>query len=432
MYGARAIITAQLLQPRSARRLPVERYVPGYPSPDVQSASQIAGRAPGAQRVPLGSVTQAVAAAALIGLIANFSMHLINLRMQNLGIAGSLISLSVAVQAFAIFVSALAAKTVIARAGLRCTLPVGSISCAVALVAIFFSADIYLITVLRVIFGAGLTFLLIASEYLVTVRSDRGNKGHLIAWYTSALGAGTVVGPLLASTLGINESGSFLFGASMLMFGSVALSWCLSDHEGKTTRRSSPFAAFGFMPAAFFAAFVFGMADNGGLSMLPVYGALNGYDNASAVSLAVSAALGATLLQFPIGWLASKRNTTELLVTFGVGALCLLALLPIVIGNKPVAYLVAAGLGAIFEGLYTVALINISRDRRTQSLSSLNACFIAVCSLGEVAGPVASGVSMEYFGPHGLVVALLVVFAVYALGMMNRLRARERYPVTFK
>ncbi len=119
-------------------------------------------------------------------------------------------------------------------------------------------------------------------------------------------------------------------------------------------------------------------------------------------------------------------------MTFGVGALCLLALLPIVIGNKPGAYLVAAGLGAIFEGLYTVSLINISRDRRTQSLSSLNACFIAVCSLGEVAGPVASGVSMEYFGPHGLVVALLVVFAVYALGMMNRLRAKERYLVTFK
>jgi len=30
------------------------------------------------------------------------------------------------------------------------------------------------------------------------------------------------------------------------------------------------------------------------------------------------------------------------------------------------------------------------------------------------------------------VVALLVVFAVYALGMMNRLRAKERYLVTFK
>jgi hypothetical protein len=79
MYGARAIITAQLLQPRSARQLPIERYVPRYPSPDVQSASQMAGRAPVARRVPLGSVTQAVAAAALIGLIANFSMHLISL-----------------------------------------------------------------------------------------------------------------------------------------------------------------------------------------------------------------------------------------------------------------------------------------------------------------------------------------------------------------
>src|SRR5713226_4339837 len=125
MYGARAIITAQLLQPRPARQLPIERYVPR--SPDVQSASQIADGAPGARRVPVGSVTQAVAAAALIGLIANFSMHLINLRMQNLGIAGSLISLSVAVQAFAIFVSALAAKTVIAKTGLRCKIQMSNV-----------------------------------------------------------------------------------------------------------------------------------------------------------------------------------------------------------------------------------------------------------------------------------------------------------------
>jgi MFS family permease len=430
MYGGHAIITAQLLQPRPQRQIPVERYVPRYSSTFSPDDNDRASKRKTAPR--LATVRQAVAAAAFIGLIATFSMHLINLRMQNLGIAGSLISLSVAVQALAICASALAAKRLIANVGLRFTLPGSSILCGIALVAIFFSTDLHVINALRILFGIGLAFLLIASEYLVTVRSDESNRGRVIAWYTSALGAGTMFGPLLASAIGINEADAFLIGAAMLLFGSAALRDCLSEHEGKTLRPRSSFSALRFMPAIFFAAFVFGMADNGGLSMLPVYGALNGYDNVSATGLAVSAALGATLLQFPIGWLATKRNTTELLVTFGVCALILLAFLPIVIGNKPFAYLVAAGLGGVFEGLYTVGLISISRDRRAQNLSSLNACFIAVCSLGEVAGPVASGISMEYFGPHGLVVALLIVFAAYVLGMMNRLRAKAQHPLTIK
>src|SRR5919198_2288853 len=213
MY-ARAVVLGHMLQPHPQRQGPRDVYRAEAAGRCDRAAVSPSALAQGAQQVSLKRV---VAAAALIGLIANFSMHLINLRMQNLGIAGSLIGLSVAVQAFAIFATALTARNVVARVGLRSTLPLSSIACAVASAAIFFSTDIVLITVLRMVFGASLTFLLIASEYIVTMRSDKGSRGYLIAWYTSALGAGTIVGPLLASMLGINEAGSFFFGASMLL-----------------------------------------------------------------------------------------------------------------------------------------------------------------------------------------------------------------------
>src|SRR5205085_12678398 len=85
------------------------------------------------------------------------------------------------------------------------------------------------------------------------------------------------------------------------------------------------------------------------------------------------------------------------------------------------AFAVVAGLGGVFEGMYTVAFISISRDRRAQSLSSLNALFVAACALGEVVGPVGSGVSMRYLGPNGIVVVLCISVASYVLVMLNRL-----------
>jgi len=430
--GARLVAANRLLQSQpDSRKAPRDPYVSKYPHPDQEPVKTPAGRQQLRRPARTDNVARTVAIAAFIGLIASFAMHLVNLRMQNLGISGSLISLSVAVQAFAICATALVAKHVIARFGFRCTLPLSSVLCGVSLIAIFFNADVHTINVLRILFAVGLTFLLIASEYLVTILSNDDNRGRLIAWYATALGAGAIAGPFLVSVIGINESSSFFAGAAMLLFGSSALSNCLSEHEGKTWRRNSPFAAIAFMPAAFLAAFVFGIADNGGLSMLPVYGALNGYDNTSAANLAVFAAFGGLLLQFPVGWLATKRDTRELLAIFSVCILCLLALLPIVIANKVAALAVAVLLGGLIEGFYTIGLISISRDRRVESLSSLNACFISVCALGEVVGPAASSVSMHYFGPHGLVIALLVVFAGFALGMMNRLWSSRLHPLTF-
>jgi MFS family permease len=431
MHGARVIATNMFLhaQPRH-HALSRDAYIPKYPAPHAE-----AGKQPAAQALRRGASIDneawTVITAALIGLIASFSLHLVNLRMQNLGIAGSLISLSVAIQALAICISALLAKRVIANRGLQYTLPASAVVSALALLAVFLTTDIVVINLLRILYAAGVSFLLITSEYLVTARSNHSRRWQLVAWYTTALGAGAVLGPLLVSIMGVRDSAPFIVGAALLLFGAGALSTCLSDHEGKAARTSSPFAALLFMPAAFVAAFVFGMADNGGLSMLPVYGALNGYDQARAANLAVFAALGAAMLQFPIGWLATKRNTVELMVVFGVLSICLVAVLPIVIGNELWACIVSIGLGAFIEGLYTIGLISISRDRRIQSFSSMNACFISVCSLGEVAGPIATGISMQYLGANGLVLTLLVVFAVYVLGMVNRLRPTRRHPLTF-
>jgi hypothetical protein len=54
------------------------------------------------------------------------------------------------------------------------------------------------------------------------------------------------------------------------------------------------------------------------------------------------------------------------------------ALLPLVINSYPGAYLVTFLLGGVAEGLFTVTLLTVARDRRKNSIVHINACLIAL------------------------------------------------------
>jgi MFS family permease len=428
MYGAAAIATDLML--RRSGEDPRPALLPHADTPQQPHAPDAqAGAAPvAASRL---DIARGIAAACLIILVSNFAMHLVNLRMHDLGIAGSTISWTVALQALAICVSALAARPLLAHLGLRALLPASAIVCAGALVATFFATGVLVFAVLRAFYAVGLTLLVIGSEYLVTARAARENSGRLIACYTTAVATSALGGPLLVGMLGVNHSSAFLVGAAIVLLSAALLGSAMSFHEGRTARRQSSFSMFAFMPIPFFTALIFGVADNGGLSMLSVYGALNGYDHANAVRLVVFAALGAMLFQFPMSWLATRLGARRLLATIGLCSIALLALLPAAIGTIYFALAIVLCLGGLFEGLYTVALFQISRERRLESLSSLNACFISIGAFGEIVGPVASGISMQSFGPHGIVGALAVAFAIYVFGILNPFLTAKGYRKSF-
>lgn len=365
---------------------------------------------------PAGNrVFGALAAASAVGLLASFVMHLLNLRMQALGFSMATISWSVALQAISICVSALVARRIIARVGLRATLTAAALVCAGSLLTLALSAELSVLNVFRLVFGSGLVFLLIAAEFLVTARCDPANRAYLVASFSSVIGLGAIGAPLLLGHLDVQGMSPFIAAGAMLLIAAKLLQQQLSPRDGQTDRPSSLAGVFFYMPAAFCAGLVFGIADNGGLSLLPTYGILHGFDLAEATALAACAALGACACQFPIASLAEKRGHREALLSMATAAIFLVSALPIVLGTKILAYCVAFGLGAVLEGLYTIALMRISEDRRSRSLSSVNACFVCVCSLGEVVGPSVGAVSMDTFGPNGLTLPLLCAFAAYIL-----------------
>jgi MFS family permease len=359
-----------------------------------------------------------VLAASVVGTASSFALHLVNLRMQSLAIDPSLISLSVAFQAAAICATAWFLRDGIFRGGLRLATILSVVSSTIVLPAIYFASDAWTFIFMRVLFGMCLTASVISAEYLVTLRTNETKNTQLIAWFTASLGAGALVGPAIISLAGVSELHSFLIGASLFLIGGALLLMSLPARAGKSHRPGTCWDTLSFMPATCAAALLFGVVDSTALSLLPLYGSLQGFSISAAANLAVCAALGAIVLQFPIAWLSTGRDTRHVLIGICVLAIIAMASMPLAIQFSMAAYLASFVLGGLVEGLFTVTLIRVSRDRRKSSIAQINACLIAMGSFGEVIGPTASSVALEYAGASGIIIVTVTAFASLALPLM--------------
>ena len=378
------------------------------------------------ERPRSGAIIAFIFAAALVGFATNMSMHLLNLRMQSFGASGLAIGLSVAIQALGIIIAAPLTKHVISFVGVRQTLLIGALLSSVALFTFAFVSDLFVWNSMRLIFGTGLAFLFTASESLVISHADANNRGRVVAWYATALATGTAAGPLLVTIIGIDGWSPLVWSTLLFWLATVPIVASLKrGEELAPVVRHSPFATIRFAPIAFLSAFVFGVVDNGGMSMLPVYSVMSGYDSTNAVTLAVFATIGAVLLQVPLGYSANNRDPRGFLLLCALSSIFLLALLPNVMSIKPLAFGIAFGLGGFLEGLYTVGLICIAKYYRGVGISSANGCFVSMCGFGELIGPLATGGSMEYLGSQGFIVGLTLTLAAYVALIVSMKRTAK-------
>src|SRR5262245_51499757 len=113
MYGARALVATHAQRPFSPRLRP-DPFVSKYPAPNDSTKASTSESYPvePASRYKVGLVALFTI---LVGLAAGVSIHLVNLRIQNLDIVGSLTGLSAAIDVLAICILALVAKRMTAR-----------------------------------------------------------------------------------------------------------------------------------------------------------------------------------------------------------------------------------------------------------------------------------------------------------------------------
>lgn len=374
----------------------------------------------------LTSIVVFILTAVLVAFATNLSMHLVNLRMQSLGISEFYIGVSVATQALGIVLVAPFAKHVISALGIRRTFILGALISSTTLIAFNLAVLPFALAILRLVFATGLALLFVVSESLVITRTSADNRGKVIGWYATGLAVGTTAGPAFITLTGVSGAEPLAWSAAFFWLAATPiLAYVRPSQELAPVVRNSSFAAIRLVPIAFVTAFVFGIVDNGGLSMLSVYSTMNGYDFGNAAILASAAMMGGIALQIPLGIAANKSQPRTVLLLCGVGAILLLAVLPKAMHTQTVALSVSFLLGGLLEGFYTVGLICIARQCRTIGISSANGCFISFCGFGEFVGPLTTGTGIQFLGSEGFVVVLTALLACYILMIGSLREARE-------
>ena len=367
------------------------------------------------------SLIPLIVGAGLLSFVVSYSMHLANVRMHQEGIASFEIGLSVALQGLGIFLFAQIAGAAAARLGVRTVMVVGAALCCASMLMMHKLNTFVEWAAVRLILAPGIALLLTGSEFLVLRRCKEKNRIPIISAYATSVAAGTILGSYLLAVVGAASSAPFTIGAVLFCMAAIpAILWSREPTRDQIEVTQSVFATIRLVPLAFLAAFLFGVLDNGVLSLLAVFGVRSGYDVASAASLVAAAGIGAVAIQYPLARLCGRKGSLFALRFSAVAAVGGLALLPFGLASPAIAWANALVVGGLIEGLYTLALIHLAQRFGGSQLSSANACFISVCALGEVVGPAFTGISMDYLGPTGLILAGVLALSAFVIAIDSR------------
>lgn len=331
-----------------------------------------------------------------VGFGTNLTIQLINLGMHSRGASSALIGLSTMLQAVGIVVAAPLAPTAMRLFGIKCTMIAGAVIATGAMLAFAQAADFAVITVLRVIYAAGLALVFTCAEFLMLASTPPQKRGLTAGLYATALGCGMIAGPMSIGAFGLESSTAIYIGAlACLICVPAAVLGMNSSALPRERRARYRFSLLGVSPLAFGAAFTFGFLDNGPVSLLGVFGMQHGWSVGHAALLVSAVTLSAIACQTPIGWAVDRYDARLVLRGGCLLAAVLLLALPHV-WFAPIAVLgCVIALGAVMEGLYTVGLADLGKRVDGAQLSAANAFFVMVCGAGEVVGPLVTGWAID-------------------------------------
>jgi len=272
-----------------------------------------------------------------------------------------------------------------------------------------------LVALSRFVFGCGVGLGVAHAEYTAIARVRSDLRPVMVGLFGLAVGAGHMLGTLLTEYLGV-------WPIRLAVCGLIASSVVLIGYKRTLTpipALSSPqgvWQMMRLMPAAFAAPVLFGFLDNGLLAMLPSYAMQLGLPASQVTALSFWAFAGILVFQLPVGMLCAKYETAMILRAGAIAAIAAIIILSMAISLPGLRLVLAFVLGGIVDVFYTVGLVAIASRLPKQQLVIGNACFVSLCGVGEVAGPVFSGQIMTSFGSSAFFGVVALLLALYWFG----------------
>lgn len=344
-------------------------------------------------------------------------MPLISLNLEAMTGSGALAGANAAIAALAMIAATPFIPGFFSRVAPR-VLIAGSLA-TIAIGILVFPAvrEVWVWFLTRFVIGLGVTVVFIASETWINQLAKPERRASLLAVYATVLSAGFGSGGLLLAALGSEGWAPWVAAAAIYGFGVIPVLVLKGPElQPPSHDEASPatlLATARLAPAAILAGFLFGALENSFFALMPVYGERIGYSTALLGLLMTTGAMGALLLQIPIGHFADRMGRARTLALITLAAIAL-PLLAIPAGNTalllfPVVFLYVG----IASAYYTVGLALIGEKVDMGRLAAANAAFIFAYGCGSLFGPVTVGAATDAINPQGFLIALSVIAALY-------------------
>ena len=376
-----------------------------------RNAAAPAGARSRGRRVGFVAVVVSMAA---IAMLYGYTGQLLSVVLDDHGVSGSLIGLSGAAQMTGVFLAIPFLPRLIRRMGPARLMLVGAALAMAAIAAMALAVDVWLWFPLRFALGAAQATMWTTGETWVNHASDDRRRGRAIGVYMSAVAAGYAAGPFVLAEVG--SRGAIPFAAALAMVVAVMLPLPAGlgariAAEGRPSARLHQYVRLA--PAPMVSNLFFGAIGAALMALLAVYGLRLAMDEAGAARMLGWMGWGGVVAPLLIARLAERVDRTLLLaLCVALGAVATVGL-PWIGVMEPwmlIAYLMV--FGGLRAAHYGLAVMLVGDRFRGADLPSATAVFGLMFGTGSIIGPALGGVAIDFWDPHGLVLAILLFHLV--------------------
>lgn len=391
-------------------------------------------RAPGGSDDPprLGlrqvlAISSVMASATIYTIVQGLTYPLLSLILASKAVAEWEIGTNAAMMPAGMLVAAVLAPRIVSRFGLFTTCVVSLCGVSVCMLLIGVVDNHWVWMPLRFATGFLLSTIFVTTDTWVNELVDDSNRGKTVGLYSMLLSVGFALGPAILAGTGSTGFTPFLIVIILPLIALVPL--LLNRSQLPTSTGLPPQSTLRFFrkaPILLACVAAAAFADQGAMSLLPVYGLLRGFSESEASGLLVVMIVGSIALMFPIGWLADRLMRTRLVI--GCVAATILFSLSFPFTNGAPAFFVATTFfwGGLYYGIYTLSLVRLGEQYRGTDLVAGTAACGAMWGIGGMVGTPLIGAAMAPMGPDGFAWTLAAVFVLLLVALL----VASRRPLT--
>jgi MFS family permease len=289
------------------------------------------------------------------------------------------------------------------------------------LIGMTLTSELALLFALNFVLGIGLILRWIACDtWIVSVATD-SERGRAIGVHETLMGLGIAVGPLLLVVFGVDSAiPYYACAAIVLLSGGLALSLKGHDSRPKTPAEKRHGKLFSVIPVALCGAFIAGFSETSSVSFLGAYSLSTGYGLTAATLLISVFGIGGTVLQLPIGWMADRSSYKTGQLVCGLVLLLGTLAIPFSQSLPWLSTLIVFVWGGAIGGMNTLAVIEAGDRVAEHQVSTAMTAIALFYTLGSVLGPIATGATVSYVSPHGLMISVGVAGGLFIALLMLR------------